>query len=78
MNVKVIQSFGDKSNFTVKYEVGAVVEFDTERAEELISKGLVEEFVSEKAKAKAEAEAEAKLAAELEAAKAEEKAKAKK
>lgn len=43
MKVKVIQRFADESNFTIQYKVGQVVEFQIDRAKELIARGLVEE-----------------------------------
>lgn len=42
IKVKVLERFGDKYNFSIKYEVGTIVEFDSERATEMINRGLVE------------------------------------
>lgn len=51
MKVIVIERFGDKDNFTIKYEVGKEYEFEDERAKSLIERKLVkavEEVDSEK------------------------------
>lgn len=47
MKVTVLQTFGDKDNFTKKYSKGAIVEFPDDRAKLLISKGLVSKEVKE-------------------------------
>ena len=47
MKVKIKQEFRDKLHFPTKYLVGSVVAFEKDRAEELISKGLVEKYVEE-------------------------------
>lgn len=47
MKVTVLQTFGDKDNFTMKYTEGAIVEFPDARANFLIKKGLVSKEVKE-------------------------------
>lgn len=50
MKVKVIHEFADKDDFSKKYEVGEDVEFEDERAKNLIVRGLVEELKKVKEK----------------------------
>ena len=40
MKVKVIEEFRDKFNFSKTYKVGEVVEFEKERAEDIIARNL--------------------------------------
>ena len=40
--IKVRQVFRDKFNKAVRYEVGQVLEFDAERAADLVKRGLAE------------------------------------
>ena len=47
MKVTVLQTFGDKDNFTKKYSKGAIVEFPDARATILAKKGLVSKEVKE-------------------------------
>ena len=42
MKVKVLQTFGDKDNFTKKYKAGETYEFEDARVAELIAKKLVQ------------------------------------
>lgn len=40
--VKVIKSFRDKENRSIRFEVGTELEFETERAEDIVKKGLAQ------------------------------------
>lgn len=44
MKLKVIKPFRDKENLSHRFEIGAIVEFDKERALNALSLGLVEEI----------------------------------
>ncbi|MDL2310132.1 hypothetical protein LJC39_03335 [Parabacteroides sp. OttesenSCG-928-B22] len=50
MKAKVKEAFWDKNKRGIRYEVGAIVDFDEERIKNLSTRGLVE-IVSEKKKA---------------------------
>ena len=43
MKVKVLREFYDKNDLRHKYSVGEIVEFETERAKDIIERGLGEE-----------------------------------
>lgn len=40
--IKVAQDFLDKFNTSIRYEAGTVLEFDAERAADVVSRGLAE------------------------------------
>lgn len=40
--IKVVQDFLDKYDTSVRYDEGAVLEFDEERAADVVSRGLAE------------------------------------
>lgn len=40
--IKVVQSFLDKYDTSIRYEAGTVLEFDAERAADVVSRGLAE------------------------------------
>lgn len=44
MKVQVIQEFRDKDNFAVVYKAGQIYEFEDERANDIIAKGLAQKL----------------------------------
>ena len=54
MKIRVISEFYDKYHTSVLFKVGAVVDFEDERAKDIISKRLGEPYVDEKAEKPAE------------------------
>ena len=42
VSIKVVQDFLDKFDTTIRYEAGTVLEFDAERAADVVSRGLAE------------------------------------
>lgn len=42
MVIKVIQDFLDKYDTSIRYEAGTVLEFDAERAADVVNRGLAE------------------------------------
>lgn len=40
--IKVVQDFLDKYDTSVRYEAGTVLEFETERAADVVNRGLAE------------------------------------
>uniref|UniRef100_A0AB33JL04 Uncharacterized protein n=1 Tax=Prevotella sp. GTC17260 TaxID=3236796 RepID=A0AB33JL04_9BACT len=42
VSIKVVQDFLDKFDTTIRYEAGTVLEFETERAADVVSRGLAE------------------------------------
>lgn len=44
MKVKVLQEFRDKNDRSKRFTIGEVVDFEQERAEDIIARGLGEKF----------------------------------
>lgn len=42
VTIKVTEDFLDKFDNTIRYDVGTVLEFDAERAEDVVNRGLAE------------------------------------
>ncbi len=42
VTVKVVTKFRDKENLTVMHEAGEVLEFEAERAQDVVERGLAE------------------------------------
>lgn len=42
VSVKVVQKFRDKENLSVQHEAGEVLEFEQERAQDVVERGLAE------------------------------------
>lgn len=53
---KIVKNFTDKHNKKVKYKIGDVVEFDSERAKEILSVDKLIQKIAEPKKAKEQSE----------------------
>lgn len=42
VSIKVVQDFLDKFDTTIRYEAGTVLEFEIERAADVVARGLAE------------------------------------
>ena len=60
MKIRVISEFYDKFHTSTLFKVGTVLDFEEERANDIIRKKLAEPYVEEKKKAKAEPKPEPK------------------